>query len=185
MMSKSKKSKASSPKRITSKQVVGSSKVMYKPVSPKKTSLKIAGIDMFGINAWSSFTGTIPGAGMSMFPFAAPLLYPPGFDICGYAKEIYDANRNKPSFKDKHFHAAMTYYSFVFCYEKELRVLARNNMMWQFQDHTIVDGVEKALQKAFKKCEKLLVKANAVEIGKNKEIKEIHSDNILKLLLKK
>ena len=161
MMSKSKKSKAS---------------------SPKKTTLKIAGVNMFGLDSWNSFMGAGIGVNMPMFPFAAPLLYPPGFDICGYAKEIYDANRNKPSFKDSHFHTAMTYYSFIFCYEKELRVLAKSKMMWQLQGPTIIEGVEKALHKAFKKCEKLLVKANAVEIGKNHEIKEIHIKNIVKLL---
>lgn len=176
MPTKSKTSKASSPKRVASKQIAGSSKVMYKPASPKKTTLKIGGINMFGLDSWNAFSG------MTMFPFATPLLYPPGFDICGYAKEIYDANRNKPSFKDRHFHTAMTYYSFIFCYEKELRVLAKNKMMWQLQAPTIIEGVEKALHKAFKKCEKLLVKANAVEIGKNSEIKKIHINNIVKLL---
>jgi hypothetical protein len=183
MLSKSKKSKTSSPKRVASRQVVGSSKVLYKPMSPKKNVLKIGGVNMFDLNSWSSFAGV---ATMPMFPFlfAAPLLYPPGFDICGYAKEIYDANRNKPAFKDKHFHTAMTYYSFIFCYEKELRVLAKTKMMWQLQASTIIEGIEKALHKAFKKCEKLLVKANAVEIGKNKEIKEVHIKNITELIMK-
>jgi hypothetical protein len=179
MPTKSKTSKASSPKRLASKQVAGSSKIMYKPASPKKTALKIGGINMFGLDSWNAFAGV---SGIPMFPFAAPLLYPPGFDICGYAKEIYDANRTKPSFKDRHFHTAMTYYSFIFCYEKELRVLAKTKMTWQFQGQMIFEGVEKALHKAFKKCEKLLVKANAVEIGKNKEIKEVHINNIVKLL---
>jgi hypothetical protein len=183
MLSKSKKSKSVSPKRIASVQKAGSSKVLYKPMSPKKTALKIAGVNMLELNSWNTFMGAT-AMPMFPFPFAVPLLYPPGFDICGYAKEIYDANRNKPSFKDKHFHAAMTYYSFIFCYEKELRVLAKTKMTWQFQGQMIFDGIEKALHKVFKKCEKLLVKANASEIGKNKEIKEVHIKNITELLMK-
>lgn len=155
-----KKSKSMSPKRIASKQVSGSSKIKYRPASPKRTAS--------------------PKRAAS--PKRVKTSYPPGFDICGYAKEIYDANKGQKSFKDKHFHTAMTYYSFVFCYEKELRVLHndKSKMTWK---HESFEGVEKALHKIFKKCEKLLVKANTVEIGKNKEIAKIHTKNIVELLV--
>jgi hypothetical protein len=44
------------------------------------------------------------------------------------------------------------------------------------------DGVEKGLQKIFKKCEKLLKKCGAHQIEKNEEIKTIHIKNIIGLL---
>jgi hypothetical protein len=192
MMSKSKKSKASSPKRVASKQIAGSSKVMYKPMSPKKTGLKIAGINMFALDSWSSFMNVKP---MPMFPFA-PVVnpesrfnvpagsYPPGFDICGYAKELFDENKGKRSFEYTDFHTAMFMYSNIFCYEKELRTYHNSfdmnkNLGWA---PASFEGILEGLNKMFKKIGKLLKKVDAVAMHKHEEIKEIHTKNILGLL---
>ncbi len=111
-------------------------------------------------------------------------VYPPGFDICGYAKELYDANRDKKSFEFADFHKAMSLYSMVFCYEKELRVLnAKRNkkhiMKFAWAGY---DGAESALDCIFDNVKHLLWKSEADEILKNQDIREVHMKGILNIL---
>ena len=103
-------------------------------------------------------------------------VYPPGFDICGYAKELYDANRDRKTFEFADFHKAMSLYSMVFCYEKELRVLnAKRNkkhiMKFAWAGY---DGTESALDCIFDNVKHLLWKSEADEILKNQDIREVH-----------
>jgi hypothetical protein len=107
--------------------------------------------------------------------------YPPGFDICGYAKELYDANKEHKSFEYADFHKAMAMYSMVFCYEKELRVLkgSKKNMAFAWSSY---DGIESALSCIFENTKHLLWKSEAQEIGKNEDIQKVHVKNIMTLL---
>ncbi len=111
-------------------------------------------------------------------------VYPPGFDICGYAKELYDANRDRKTFEFADFHKAMALYSMVFCYEKELRVLnAKRNKKHLMQFAWAgYDGAEAALDCIFDNVKHLLWKSEADEILKNQDIREVHMKNILNIL---
>lgn len=107
--------------------------------------------------------------------------YPPGFDICGYAKELYDANKEHKSFEYADFHKAMAMYSMVLCYEKELRTLkgSKKSMAFALSSY---DGVESALMCIFHNTEDLLWKTGSQEIGKNEDIQKVHVKNIMGLL---
>ena len=110
-------------------------------------------------------------------------VYPPGFDICGYAKELYDANKEKKSFEYADFHKVMAMYSMVFCFEKELRKInkskTKKNMKFAWASY---DGTESALNGVFEECKHLLWKSEAEEILKNQDIREVHTKNILEIL---
>jgi hypothetical protein len=111
-------------------------------------------------------------------------VYPPGFEICGYAKELYDANREKKSFEYADFHKAMAMYSMVLCYEMELRNLhgKRNKKKLMSFAWASYDGVESALDCIFDNVKHLLWKSESDEILKNNDIREVHMKNILELL---
>lgn len=110
-------------------------------------------------------------------------VYPPGFDICGYAKELYDANKGKKSFEYADFHKVMAMYSMVFCFEKELRKInkskTKKNMKFAWASY---DGTESALNGVFEECKHFLWKSEAEEKLKNLDIREVHMKNILELL---
>ena len=109
-------------------------------------------------------------------------VYPPCFEICGYAKEIYDANRDKKSFEYSDFHKAMTMYSMVFCFEKSLRATkGKKKMMFAWASY---DGAESALTCIFDNTKQLLQKAEAEETFKNEDIRTVHMKNILEILKK-
>jgi len=105
--------------------------------------------------------------------------YPPAFDICGYAEEVYDANKSSPAFEKNDFHKAMAMYSFVFSYEKELK--NTKDMLFAAASY---DGVKCALTCLFDNTEKLLKKTKAKQQEKNETIREIHMKNILGMLKK-
>ncbi len=101
--------------------------------------------------------------------------YPPCFDICGYAKEIFDANRDSVSFSNPKFIEAMGYYSGIFCFEKDLR----NN---KIDGYTSPEGMKNYLESTFKKVKELLDESMALESEKNVEIEKIHTKNIMELV---
>jgi hypothetical protein len=111
-------------------------------------------------------------------------VYPPGFEICGYAKELYDANRDKKAFEYADFHKAMAMYSMVLCYEMELRNIhaKRNKKKLMGFAWASYDGVESALDCIFDNTKHLLWKSESDEILKNNDIREVHVKNILNLL---
>jgi hypothetical protein len=109
-------------------------------------------------------------------------IYPPCFEICGYAKEIYDANRDKKSFEYSDFHKAMTMYSMVFCFEKSLRAIkGKKKMMFAWASY---DGAESALSCIFDNTKKFLANCDAEETFKNEDIRTVHMKNILEILKK-
>ena len=109
-------------------------------------------------------------------------VYPPCFEICGYAKEIYDANRDKKSFEYADFHKAMTMYSMVFCFEKSLKAIkGKKKMMFAWASY---DGAESALTCIFDNTKKFLANCEAEETFKNEDIRTVHMKNILEILKK-
>ena len=133
----------------------------------------------------SSKSSTSSGSSMSstMSKYHVPKdVYPPCFEICGYAKEIYDANRGKKSFEYADFHKAMTMYSMVFCFEKSLKAIkGKKKMMFAWASY---DGAESALTCIFDNTKMLLQKAEAEEVFKNEDIRGVHMKNILEILKK-
>jgi hypothetical protein len=109
--------------------------------------------------------------------------YPPGFDICGYAKELYDANKEHRSFEYADFHKAMAMYSMVFCYEKELKTIKNKKKNMAFA-RSSYDGVESALTCIFDNTKELLWKTESQEIGKNEDMRKVHMKNIMEMLKK-
>jgi hypothetical protein len=109
--------------------------------------------------------------------------YPPGFDICGYAKELYDANKTHRSFEYADFHKVMAMYSMVFCYEKELKNIKNTKKNMAFA-RSSYDGVESALTCIFDNTKEMLWKTESQEIGKNEDIRKVHMKNIMEMLKK-
>ena len=103
--------------------------------------------------------------------------YPPCFEICGYAKEIFDANRDTVAFSDPKFREAMGLYSGIFCFEKDLRDD-------KITGYTSPDGMMNYLESTFKKVKELLEESMALEIEKNMEIEKVHTKNIMELIEK-
>jgi len=101
--------------------------------------------------------------------------YPPCFEICGYAKEIFDVNRDTVAFSDPKFIEAMGLYSGIFCFEKDLR----NN---KITGYTSPEGMMNYLESTFKKVKELLEESMALEAEKNIEIEKIHTKNIMELI---
>lgn len=101
--------------------------------------------------------------------------YPPCFEICGYAKEIFDANRDTVAFSDPKFIEAMGLYSGIFCFEKDLRANKING-------YTSPEGMTNYLESTFKKVKELLEESMALESEKNIEIEKIHTKNIMELI---
>jgi hypothetical protein len=105
------------------------------------------------------------------------LSYPPCFEICGYAKEIFDANRDTVAFSNPKFMEAMGYYSGIFCFEKDLRD-------GKISGYTSPEGMMNYLESTFSKTQELLTESMALEVEKNKEITKIHTKNIMELVEK-
>jgi hypothetical protein len=179
---------AMSPRRKASKASVSSPKrKLPKPMgmkmavaSPKRRGRKASGSAASPRSRSASSVGSSHSG-----KYNVPLdVYPAGFDICGYAKELYDANRDKKTFEYADFHKAMCLYSMVFCYEKELRVLnaKRNKKHLMKFAWAGYDGAESALKCIFDNTKNLLVKSEANEITKNQDIKEAHMKGILDIL---
>lgn len=103
--------------------------------------------------------------------------YPPCFEICGYAKEIFDANRNVDAFSNPKFREAMGLYSGIFCFEKDLRD-------GKISGYTSPEGMMNYLESTFKKVKELLEESMALEAEKNEEITKIHIKNIMELVEK-
>jgi len=103
--------------------------------------------------------------------------YPPCFEICGYAKEIFDANRNTDAYTDPKFREAMGYYSGIFCFEKDLRDD-------KIPGYTSPEGMMNYLESTFEKVDELLKESMALESEKNKDITKIHTKNIMELVEK-
>jgi hypothetical protein len=103
--------------------------------------------------------------------------YPPCFDICGYAKEIFDANRDTDAFSNPKFIEAMGLYSGIFCFEKDLRA-------GEISGYTSPEGMTNYLESTFAKTKELLTESMALEVEKNEEIAKIHTKNIIELVEK-
>ena len=131
----------------------------------------------------SSMSSTSSGSSVHSKKYNVPKgIYPPCFEICGYAKEIYDANRDKKSFEYADFHKAMTMYSMVFCFEKSLRTIkGKKKMMFAWASY---DGAESALTCIFDNTKKFLANCEAEETFKNEDIRTVHMKNILEILKK-
>lgn len=104
-------------------------------------------------------------------------VYPDCFEICGYAKELYDANRNSMAFNTEQFKTAMEIYSMIFCFEKDLRD-------GKISGYTSIEGTKALLDGSRATTKKLLEESYANEIEKNELIWDIHTKNILGLLEK-
>jgi len=104
--------------------------------------------------------------------------YPDCFEICGYAKELYDANRDSPVFMMEKFKDAMDIYSSIFCFEKDLRD-------GKIKGYTSIEGMKALLDGSRETTQRLLESVGAAELEKNKTIWDIHTKNILELLEKK
>lgn len=105
------------------------------------------------------------------------LTYPPCFEICGYAKEIFDANRDTVAFSNPKFMKAMEYYTNIFCFEKDLR---NDNI----SGYTSPEGMMNYLESTFDKTKELLMESMALESEKNEIIAKIHTKNIMELIEK-
>lgn len=103
--------------------------------------------------------------------------YPPCFEICGYAKEIFDANRDTDAYTNSKFREAMGYYSGIFCFEKDLRD-------GKITGYTSPEGMMNYLESTFEKVKELLSESMALEAEKNEEITKIHTKNIMELIEK-
>jgi hypothetical protein len=103
--------------------------------------------------------------------------YPDCFEICGYAKELYDANRDSPVIEMEKFKDAMDIYSSIFCFEKDLRD-------GKISGYTSIEGMKALLDGSRETTQRLLESVDAKEIEKNKIIWDIHTKNILELLEK-
>ena len=103
--------------------------------------------------------------------------YPECFEICGYAKEIYDANRGRAAFTDPKFKEAMDIYSSIFCFEKDLKA-------GTLEGYTSFEGTKNLLEGSFETTKQLLEDVDAAEREKNEDIAKIHTKNILEFLEK-
>jgi hypothetical protein len=103
--------------------------------------------------------------------------YPDCFEICGYAKELYDANRGSPAFNMEKFKDAMDIYSHIFCFERDLRDD-------RIKGYTSIEGMKALLEGSRETTTKLLEEVGAKELEKNTLIWDIHTKNILALLNK-
>jgi hypothetical protein len=178
---KRKSMKVSSPKR---KSMKPSSPVRGRKVTKSKSKKRDSSSSSRSSSGSDSDCDCDTKKNMKHSKYDVPKgVYPPGFDICGYAKELYDANKGKKSFEYADFHKVMAMYSMVFCFEKELRKInkskAKKNMKFAWASY---DGTESALNGVFEECKMLLWKSEAEEKLKNLDIREIHTKNILELL---
>jgi hypothetical protein len=103
--------------------------------------------------------------------------YPVCFDICGYAKEIFDANRDTDAFTNPKFKKAMEFYSGIFCFEKDMKA-------GLITGYTSPEGMMNYLESTFEKTRELLDESMALEAEKNTEIANIHTKNIMELIEK-
>jgi len=180
---------AMSPRRKASAKKMSVASPKRMAMSPKRRGRKAGAAKTMSSKSRSSSTsssGSSTSSGsIHSKKYDVPRdVYPAGFDICGYAKELYDANRDKKAFEYADFHKAMSLYSMVFCYEKELRVLnaKRNKKHLMKFAWAGYDGTESALACIFDNTKHLLYKSEADEIMKNQDIREVHMKNILDIL---
>lgn len=192
MSPKRKSSKALSPKRVAAKVTGGKIKATINSMamSPRRLPAVKKDSPKRGRKGSRSSSSSRSSSNSSVKSHASLKynvpkdVYPPGFEICGYAKELYDANRDKKSFEYADFHKAMSLYSMVLCYEMELRNLngKRNKKKLMSFAWASYDGVESALDCIFDNVKHLLWKSESDEILKNNDIREVHTKNILSLL---
>jgi hypothetical protein len=193
MSPKRKAAKATSPKRVAAKIKDGKIKATMNSMamSPrrlpavKKASPKRRGRKGSRSPSSSRSSSNSSAKSHGSLKYNVPKdVYPPGFEICGYAKELYDANRDKKSFEYADFHKAMALYSMILCYEMELRNIhaKRNKKKLMGFAWASYDGVESALDCIFDNVKHLLWKSESDEMLKNNDIREVHTKNILSLL---
>ncbi len=123
--------------------------------------------------------------------------YPNCFNICGLAKKVFDDLRKSGNTDKKEFNKLGELYSKVFCLEialgnnesKKVEESKVKNILEKLKEEykgDNVNNVKKMLNDTFKETDKLIkVMSNDSKlIEKNKMIKEIHEEAILKLLKK-